>query len=238
MDPLAEKKPWLSSYVYCRDNPVNMIDPDGRDEKQRQAALAKAQEYVNKNPGNSYGKGAGQPGQTVDCSGLVSNCVVAGGERNPNHGNEQHGVNNIVNNTQKVDNPKDVQEGNLIAFTKGGHHHIGVINRIIKDEDGKVIGYGFIDSGGKHSRGYSGPRSNQTAMLDGSGSWGGSLTGVYKWDTKPDVINSGSPNDALTKITGIQQGQPKFSLGGWIMDHTKIGTGAHEVGRFIQKTGL
>ena len=32
VDQLAEKKPWLSPYVYCRDNPLNIIDPDGRDE--------------------------------------------------------------------------------------------------------------------------------------------------------------------------------------------------------------
>ncbi len=29
VDPLAEKKPWLSPYVYCSDNPVNRVDPDG-----------------------------------------------------------------------------------------------------------------------------------------------------------------------------------------------------------------
>lgn len=32
MDPLAEKKPFLSAYVYCRNNPMVFIDPDGRDE--------------------------------------------------------------------------------------------------------------------------------------------------------------------------------------------------------------
>jgi len=32
VDPLAEKKPWMSPYVYCSDNPVNRIDPDGRDD--------------------------------------------------------------------------------------------------------------------------------------------------------------------------------------------------------------
>ena len=30
VDPLAEKYPNVSSYVYCHDNPVNMVDPDGR----------------------------------------------------------------------------------------------------------------------------------------------------------------------------------------------------------------
>jgi len=29
VDPLAEKYPNVSSYVYCHNNPVNMIDPDG-----------------------------------------------------------------------------------------------------------------------------------------------------------------------------------------------------------------
>jgi RHS repeat-associated protein len=32
VDPLAEKKPWMSPYVYCSGNPVNRIDPDGRDD--------------------------------------------------------------------------------------------------------------------------------------------------------------------------------------------------------------
>jgi len=32
VDPMAEKMPWVSSYVYCSDNPVNKIDPNGRRE--------------------------------------------------------------------------------------------------------------------------------------------------------------------------------------------------------------
>jgi RHS repeat-associated protein len=30
LDPLAEKKPWMSPYVYCSNNPMKYIDPDGR----------------------------------------------------------------------------------------------------------------------------------------------------------------------------------------------------------------
>jgi RHS repeat-associated protein len=31
VDPLAEKHYNISPYVYCADNPVKLIDPDGRD---------------------------------------------------------------------------------------------------------------------------------------------------------------------------------------------------------------
>ncbi len=31
-DPLAGKKPWISPYVYCSNNPIGRIDPDGRDD--------------------------------------------------------------------------------------------------------------------------------------------------------------------------------------------------------------
>ena len=31
VDPLADKYPHLSPYVYCADNPVNMVDPDGKE---------------------------------------------------------------------------------------------------------------------------------------------------------------------------------------------------------------
>jgi RHS repeat-associated protein len=31
-DPLMEKKPWISTYVYCSNDPINKIDPDGMDD--------------------------------------------------------------------------------------------------------------------------------------------------------------------------------------------------------------
>ncbi|MCD6100142.1 MAG: DNRLRE domain-containing protein, partial [Candidatus Marinimicrobia bacterium] len=34
VDPLAEKNYWLSPYVYCRNNPISRIDPDGAEDKE------------------------------------------------------------------------------------------------------------------------------------------------------------------------------------------------------------
>ncbi len=31
VDPLAEKYPSISGYAYCANNPINCVDPDGRD---------------------------------------------------------------------------------------------------------------------------------------------------------------------------------------------------------------
>ena len=33
VDPLAKKYYWISPYVYCTNNPVNAVDPDGKEKK-------------------------------------------------------------------------------------------------------------------------------------------------------------------------------------------------------------
>jgi RHS repeat-associated protein len=43
-DPLFEKKPWMSPYSYCRNNPMNRIDPTGMEDDWVQNVITK--EYV------------------------------------------------------------------------------------------------------------------------------------------------------------------------------------------------
>jgi RHS repeat-associated protein len=43
VDPLAEKYPGFGSYIYCRNNPVRLIDPDGRSDEESSGKPAKLQ---------------------------------------------------------------------------------------------------------------------------------------------------------------------------------------------------
>ena len=196
VDALTEKKCNVSSYVYCLGNPIRLVDPDGNDEKQRADAVAKAQEYVSSNDGNSYKLGAkGGPGESVDCSGLVSQCVIAGGETDPNHGNS-NGCSNIANNLQKIDIENAVP-GNVIIFTSeiDGTHpsHTGIITEV-EVIDGKIQNLTMIESGGEV-----GPRYQDIIKQGEKKYWGDRIYGVYKWDTKPEA-NKSIPNSTTPII--------------------------------------
>ena len=185
VDPLADKYPNISPYAYCNWNPINRLDPDGMDDEQRQLGIEMAREYVRQNPNTSptkYKIGAkGYPGQEVDCSGLVSNCAIAGGEKDPNNG-KYNGVRNIADNTQKIEDMNDIEVGNFVTFNTGGkngdYSHIGIISDVARDDNGNVVDFQFI-----HSSSSKGPiQTNYKSMY-----WDGKATGFYKWDTKPDI---------------------------------------------------
>ena len=197
VDPMADKYPSLSPYAYCGWNPIRLVDPDGRmmDEPQRRAAIAKAKEYemanrVDKtkpsgkgNSKNTYGYAKGKPGQIVDCSGLVSECIMAGGEENPvGKYPGGGGVKQIAKGTEKLSNTNLAEEGNLIIFND--QSHVGIIVGI-NYENEEITSFTIIHSSGKPERGYSGPNYT-TIPIEGSKYW--KIDGVYKWDTKPDYL--------------------------------------------------
>ena len=74
VDPLSDKYPNLSPYTYCADNPVRLVDPDGRDWVEREVdgrkevyydRYVKSQADVNKKYGESSGVRHLADGSTV-----------------------------------------------------------------------------------------------------------------------------------------------------------------------------
>jgi hypothetical protein len=154
----------------------------GLDSLQRANAVAQAEQHLSqKADGNQYEMGGkGGPGTKVDCSGLISNSVVAGGESDPNHGSETSGILNIENNTTKVIESESVA-GNIVTFrnSTGYPYHGGIVKSIIRDSDGNITSVTYI-----HSSSGVGP-NEATFKVGNSGNL--SINGFYKWDTKPDA---------------------------------------------------
>lgn len=200
IDPAIENMHFnYTPYAYVYNDPIRLIDPDGRDSAQRAAAIQRAKEYVvNKKSGNQYLMGAkGKPGSKVDCSGLVSSCVNAGGETDPNYGDKGSGVLNIESNTTKVDD-KDVTSGNIVTFQfeKGYPYHTGILTDVVKDKDGTINSFTMI-----HSSSGIGP--NKQIITIGEGKLGNGVNGFYKWDTKPDQVSGGSLNSSSQSRQGL-----------------------------------
>lgn len=185
IDPVI--KSHESPYAWNTNNPILYPDPLGSDSTQRANAVAQAKKFVDeKKAGNQYEMGGkGAPGEKVDCSGLVSNCVKSGGESDPNHGDESSGVLNIESNTEKVDE-SDAVEGNIVTFrsSKGYPYHTGLVTGIDRDKDGNILKVNYI-----HSQGGTGPKNDVFEVGQGGKV---SINGFYKWDTKPDKVKSSS----------------------------------------------
>ncbi len=222
-DPVV--KPHESPYATFANNPIWFSDPLGADSTQRANAVSKANEYVKKNnggAGNSYDLGSkGGPGEDVDCSGLVSTCIVAGGENDPvkisgssnaaiDVFGKDGGARRIGAMTKKVANNEDIQVGNAILLSEGGH--IGIITKVELDDDGEIETLKFIDSGGDPSSGVSGPRNSYAVRNGKKQYWGKRVKGIYKWDTKPDKTKKVSSSQVKVSQYKISQQNHKQQI--------------------------
>jgi hypothetical protein len=177
------------------------------DSTQRALAVSKALEYVAKNPGKGYptdeqthaGQFKGKPGEPTDCAGMVNGCVVAGGEKSIYDQGKDGGVKNVIaaseKKGEKAEDLSNAQVGNALTLnnTKRGpldpgknDKHTGVLIKLELDSDGRVLNASMAHSSGSAGSEKSGPRID-VLVKDGKLTyWGQRITGIWKWDKKPD----------------------------------------------------
>lgn len=199
-DPIV--KDHESAYAWNTGNPILFADPTGADSLQRARAVDMARRYRSMNPGDSFPlpgeQVRGLPGQSVDCSGMVSRCIIQAGEADPYRNAQGSGVRRIVMNSERIgdrDQMDRVQTGNIVTLNNTRNSrlnpnrnlsHVGIITDIRRDEEGRVVTLKMIDSGGRPGSGKSGPRESVLIENGQSRFWGQRITGFYKWDKIPD----------------------------------------------------
>ena len=183
-DPLFEKKPWLTFYHYCSNNPVRFIDPTGMTVEERNAAI----KYMRDIRGTPYSWG------NMDCSGTVSKAVVSAGLPNPNKGNA-NGVGNIAGNSRKVD-VSEMREGDMATFKStrtdhkgkdGEFDHIGIISKINRNDKGEITSFDVIHA--SSSKGVIEQNYNMQQKKEGMNKYN-ELKNIYQWDTPDDASNN------------------------------------------------
>ncbi|MBU0488930.1 MAG: hypothetical protein KKD31_13360 [Bacteroidetes bacterium] len=195
----------FSPYAWVTNNPILFFDPLGADSAQREAAVAKAIEFVDKNPANDKNNPApstfeygakGNPGEKVDCSGLVSACVEAGGEP------RIEGNSNFVNNYEGV-KLQDVQKGNIVMLYGGGHS--GIVTDVQRDKNGTVLKITFVQSGTQY-----GPTRTEMDFSDPN-NWANNVfdkdsdISILKWDKIPDPPPIAIPTTTINYTTPAPQ---------------------------------
>ena len=133
-DPLAEKYPGISPYVYCNDNPVNIVDTDGRDTV-----------YVFDTPKRPLDRGVS--GETYTAEAYVEiDGMINGPYRSSSYPNSK-------SSTDNSPGANTVNEGVMIDFNnKYGH------------KGGSRYGLNLVNESGQRKVGGTSPDGNYVEM--------------------------------------------------------------------------
>ena len=196
VDPLSGLHPDYTPFAYVYNNPMLLVDPDGKDSIQLKMAVDDAKDYVKHNPNRDpklydpEGKGKtgakGGPGKASDCSGLTSHGVKKAGMPDPAAKGVGRGVERSVQNTTQVI-PALAKPGNLVV--SHGNKHIGTLVSVENVE-------GSMRFNVVHSGSTTGPVETGFFKPGDQSYWGRNFNSVRAWDSPEMVPNVVSRADA------------------------------------------
>jgi len=231
VDPLAEKYPNVSSYVFCLNNPVRLIDPDGRGVKDRVAAARSMLGIpYRKEQGGLRTANTNSATEFMDCSELVSRVMTADNITKSGTGFNSSSMRSYLDNSDKFEHSSSPQVGD-IAVWKG---HVAVVTGVY--EDGKID---VVMARGK-GRSSKEIKSSTSQNLNPNTFYGyyhpinETPDGKLGNSTQAQSGTTGNNNASSTQ-SSFNQGPPQ-TLGDKMMD-SKIPI-VNDLGRLAKKIGL
>jgi RHS repeat-associated protein len=207
VDPLAEKYPNVGSYVYCVNNPVKFVDPDGREKiialnsEKDKTIISGAQNYKDDNSIHVFAHGSSR-GMSVVVGGKTTTIRTAGqmeeflSENSETWQNKGEGdqVTLVLHSCRTGQDNPDGSESFAEKISESGEFKdvtvIAPDQRDYFSEDGEIGIYEakYADGNGEYKRDGNGNVKNKERS-DKVGSWrvfkNGKQTGSYSGDWKP-----------------------------------------------------
>jgi len=144
VDPDAYKYPHLTPYNYCANNPVVLIDPDGRGPGDRVAAARHliGTKYFQEKEKNELWKrtrmnAAGL--EFMDCSELVCRVLASDEITNKIRHMNTAGLLTFLGNKNVFDNDMIPQVGDIVLWRGKEGGHTGIVSQVNEDGEVKLI---------------------------------------------------------------------------------------------------
>ena len=185
VDPMSDKYPSLSPYVYCADNPVKLVDPNGEDWVEREVEgrkevyydrSVKSQADVNKKYGESSG-----------VRHLADGTKVGNGQYtvyNDHKGNKNGVVKDANGNTINPDR--------TIIYGKGYTLFAGVTDESVNAESLHTNLFGSSYIGADNPKSYNGEDN-----YDYQPTWSPTEMAAYRHDKAYDAVGAEGVSEAL-----------------------------------------
>lgn len=219
MDPLAENYPSYSSYNYTLNNPINLIDPDGRSPQDTDPPIYimgfKSKKYQRSPGDNHFVNVAYKSIENINDNairfyGHGNTNFMSMQDKNINENGHYIKTSNQLENLIKLNGGgerwKNMKQsgGTFISYACNNGVEGGIMQQLSNNEDFKNIIFVGASEYVYGSKDYTLGRHFSGKSQEEGGVWNiysdGKLVGTREWDWKPTEIDPKTFKDVLPKV--------------------------------------